>query len=844
MGLFGALFAGVSGLDSQSNKIGIISNNISNVNTVGFKQGQAAFDTLVVPSGTTSFSPGGVIGNTQQLVNQQGIISATTSSTDVAISGGGFLVVNTEASGDGNTYFTRAGSFTQDANGNFINADGYYLQGLPIGANGEPAQANTQNLKTVQISQSATGAATATTTLSVAANLDAAQTVLLGPGEVTAITPNDTTNIENTGTQVLVPSTANGLVVGDQITIQSSGSNGTIPPVSFTYGGFTYGRNITAAIGQAAASSVTAGISNAGGGGALLDQETGITTGLTTTTSNTVTITVAHGADYSATPGANGNYINISGVTGTVGGLPASDINGEWQVTNVTGNNVTFQVVNSTAMTAGTGQGGNDITFTNRTYPFAGNILDATTDTADFLGSSGTIPFASNALEFTITSNGVTSTYTYNSAPNTSQGQFNSLDTLATAISNTTGLTASVVNHQLYVSSTDANQAVTFNNVDATGSNGLAGINWVQELGLPVDGIPAAAAGSHTFNSLSGLSAQINAADPTNLISTVNNPTSTTPTIAIHEANPLQTIDISDATTNTGDSLVNELGLTSKNGAALTPVGTNPQILTTNILPATYDFTDNTRNMSSGAVTPQYSKDITVYDAQGNSHTLAMNFVKLNTNTWAVELTAVPATDITPASLDGQVAYGTLTFAGNGNLQSAVGTIASTNGFNINWTNGASQSNITMTLGVDSNTGLIQTAGSFNFSAANQNGSPVGELTGVSIDNSGFVIASFSNGQTQKLYQVPLASVNNPDGLESVSGNAYEQTLASGIANLEFAGTSGVGTLTPSSLEQSNVDLSTQLTDLIVAQQAYGANSKVLTVADTLLQELDQIIQS
>jgi flagellar hook protein FlgE len=149
-----------------------------------------------------------------------------------------------------------------------------------------------------------------------------------------------------------------------------------------------------------------------------------------------------------------------------------------------------------------------------------------------------------------------------------------------------------------------------------------------------------------------------------------------------------------------------------------------------------------------------------------------------------------------------------------------------------------------MTLGVDSNTGLIQTAGSFNFSAANQNGSPVGELTGVSIDNSGFVIASFSNGQTQKLYQVPLASVNNPDGLESVSGNAYEQTLASGIANLEFAGTSGVGTLTPSSLEQSNVDLSTQLTDLIVAQQAYGANSKVLTVADTLLQELDQIIQS
>src|ERR1700733_2446804 len=132
MGLFGALFAGVSGLDSQSNKIGIISNNISNVNTVGFKQGQASFDTLVVPSGTTSFSPGGVIGGNQQLVEQQGTISATTSPTDIAISGGGMLFVSaapTTTAGAASPLFTRSGSFTQDANGNFVNSDGYYLLG-------------------------------------------------------------------------------------------------------------------------------------------------------------------------------------------------------------------------------------------------------------------------------------------------------------------------------------------------------------------------------------------------------------------------------------------------------------------------------------------------------------------------------------------------------------------------------------------------------------------------------------------------------------------------------------------------------------------------------------------
>jgi flagellar hook protein FlgE len=124
-----------------------------------------------------------------------------------------------------------------------------------------------------------------------------------------------------------------------------------------------------------------------------------------------------------------------------------------------------------------------------------------------------------------------------------------------------------------------------------------------------------------------------------------------------------------------------------------------------------------------------------------------------------------------------------------------------------------------------------------------QNGSPIGELTGVSINAAGFVVATFSNGQSQEMFQVPLANVGNPDGLEGVSGNAYEQTIASGVANLYSVGQGGTGTITASALEESNVDLSTQLTDLIVAQQAYGANSKVLTIADQLLQQLDQVIQ-
>jgi flagellar hook protein FlgE len=265
--------------------------------------------------------------------------------------------------------------------------------------------------------------------------------------------------------------------------------------------------------------------------------------------------------------------------------------------------------------------------------------------------------------------------------------------------------------------------------------------------------------------------------------------------------------------------------------------------------------------MSSGAVSPQFSKDITIYDSLGNSHNIALNVAKVGTNKWAVELTAVPASDILPANSDGQIAAGIVTFNGDGTYQftqpdggetsnsiSAAAVTSDTQAANsplqISWANGANPSSIALNLGTSGESnGLIQTASAFNVSVANQNGSAVGELTGVSIDTSGFVIASYSNGQSQKVYQVPLASVDNPDGLKAVTGDAYTQTLASGIANLNLAGTNGVGTFSPSTVEESNVDLSTQLTDLIVAQQAYGANSKVLTIADQLLQELDQIIQ-
>lgn len=945
MGLFGALFAGVAGLGSQSNKIGIVSNNISNVNTVGYKQGAAAFNTLVVPSASTgAFSPGGVLGNNRQLVSQQGLIQATTSVTDVAISGGGLFVVNTKADGTGDTLYTRAGSFTQDANGNFRNAAGFFLQGLQVQT---PAlSVNPGNLSTVNVNQNATGSSVSTTLITIAANFNATQAALLGEGERATLL-NDTTNNANTAKQILIPTTGtngNGLVRGDAFEIVTNGSTTDV----FTYGGFNVSRDITSTtvlgdggftlvdetiatglttytaadsitsyalngidVASATADAVTDGpfaagnltfnvnsttvnvavsagqslntiaaniqaavraantadttstavvtgnpgnysitITDTGGGSTtgLSSGSTALTSSATYTIagpygirgSNEISLTVTDASKYTV-----GRTAYIDGITGTVGGNTASTLNGQALVIaniNTTTNVVTLRLPSGvTSSSASSGQGGTAITLTNRTYNFAGNMLDASSTTDDFLGTSGTGAFASTALNFSVTVDGSSYTFNYNTAPNTTNGQFNSLATLATAINTASenNLTASVVNNQLYVSATDATKAVTFTNGDAdgagTGSSFLPGIDWIQELGLK--DIEAAATGENRWNSFQSLADQINLVNPNDLTATVNNPTGIS-TLDINAKDPRNTIRFMDSSTNTG-SLVQGLGFTGVNGNPLVAITGGYD---TGTFTAKYSPTVATKNMSSGAVPAQFTKDITIYDSLGINHTISLNVLKLTNNVWAVEFTAVPATDITSSNSDGQISYGTVTFSGDGSLSSITGPLAQQN-VSIPWTNGASPSTIAFNLGTSGETdGFTQFAGSSNVSIARQNGSPTGQLTGVSIDENGFVTASFSNGQTQQLYQIPLASVNNPNGLNSVSGNAYKQTLDSGEISLNLAGTNGTGTLAASALEQSNVDLSTQLTDLIVAQQAYGANTRVLTVTSQLLQELNRII--
>ena len=353
----------------------------------------------------------------------------------------------------------------------------YRAYPLPLPA----TSVNINNLKTVTVNQNATGTATATNQVTIGANLNATQSILLGAPVVgTMSSTNGTTGGVNnsvTGSDILVGSDLGGpgvhIARGDTMTI-TSGSNA---PITFTYGGFGISRNITSNIN---------GVSTAGNGDGTKTLDTETIAGANITNagggSNVITVTVplATVGDYSV-----GGHISLTGAS-SIGSIPAANINGEHTITGI---NLATGAITFTQATNNAGAAGSSATaasIANRTNPFTGNILNATTTTADFL-NSGTNPlqissFTSTALKFSITSGGAAYNFSYSTAPSATASTFNSLQTLSDAINAQSGITARVVNGRLYVSSTDATQSVTFANGDALGNGGLSGIDWVQNL--------------------------------------------------------------------------------------------------------------------------------------------------------------------------------------------------------------------------------------------------------------------------------------------------------------------------------------------------------------------------
>ena len=198
MSLFGSLYTSVSGLDAQSQATAVISNNIANVNTVGFKRSEATFAALVtVESAAARYSPGGVAMNRLQRVDQQGQIAQSVSTTEVAISGDGFFVVRDQEDSNltGDFFYTRNGQFIENENGILVNTAGKFLYGWEVDpADADPNFPPTNSTFNPDLSALvpvnvglATGQAQTTTEASLGINLDADEIdEALGAGNLTA----------------------------------------------------------------------------------------------------------------------------------------------------------------------------------------------------------------------------------------------------------------------------------------------------------------------------------------------------------------------------------------------------------------------------------------------------------------------------------------------------------------------------------------------------------------------------------------------------------------------------------------------------------------------------------
>ncbi len=240
-------------------------------------------------------------------------------------------------------------------------------------------------------------------------------------------------------------------------------------------------------------------------------------------------------------------------------------------------------------------------------------------------------------------------------------------------------------------------------------------------------------------------------------------------------------------------------------------------------------------DLATNTITPHFESTLEVFDSLGAPRTIAFGFLKTGPNTWAAEAYARPNTNVTNGALTGGLlGSGTITFNSDGTVQGITGTIGSA--VTANWaaiTGAASQP-----LNLDLSSGMTQFANNFGVTSVTADGVPPGDLVGLVLEGDGFLTAQFSNGRARALYQIPLATFLNPNGLKADQGGAFSTTLESGLYNINAANAGGAGRVVSGALEASNVDLAAEFTNLITTQRAYSASSRIITTADQMLEEL------
>jgi flagellar hook protein FlgE len=277
---------------------------------------------------------------------------------------------------------------------------------------------------------------------------------------------------------------------------------------------------------------------------------------------------------------------------------------------------------------------------------------------------------------------------------------------------------------------------------------------------------------------------------------------------------------------------------TSTSPAFQSAANTNIQIPYGTGIPgtATANVTLQGNLSASTAVNGTYSTSIQIFDSQGTGHSLSLTFTKSAANTYTV--TGALSDNGTVTVPTGT----TITFGANGSLASPA-TIALTVAYP-STAGVTTPQTVTLNLGtVNGTNGLTQFGGTSSAAATAQDGLASGVLTSVTIGQDGTVNGAFSNGAILPIAQIALAQFANPGGLSADGNNYYSATVNSGAPVLAGPEAGGRGLVQAGTLEQSNVDVSTEFTNLIIAQRAFEVNAKAVTTSDEVVQDLANIIR-
>ncbi|EPE6515571.1 flagellar hook protein FlgE [Campylobacter coli] len=849
-----SLWSGVSGLQAHQVAMDVEGNNISNVNTTGFKYSRADFGTMFSQTVKIATAPTDGRGGSNPLqiglgvsvssttrIHSQGSVQTTHKNTDVAINGDGFFMVSDD--GGLTRYLTRSGDFKLDAYGNFVNNAGFVVQGWNINWDDQTIDSS-RSPQNIFIDPGMHIPAAKSTEVAIKANLNSGLNIGTSSRNLYALDSvhgwnnktqrpedeNDTGTTQfYTTSKNAVEVTEKGVDAGSLFNANGQGLNlreGQGIWVSYADAKFTTDRanganvfdpNLTVAQQNNVIFwgnkdiSVTLDI-NLNGVRIQNDNIRSLDEAIAYINTFTAPTDTRDGTGVKAVKKADGSGIEFvnDNADGTTDNMKNIDLT--VNVGNSAGERNTINYDANTGVFSP--QGGNLTTAQNDTDWIAGaaqagqpqNVKVVTAHKYIYSSNPVTIPPMINP-------DGGPAFQPNNGNRPTDPASANYWDAIQGSLKNTTERTFRTTEDLRELLQRDARYGVDYNGSgiidNATPTFDANDINQAVKVVVTENG---------------------------NFAISNANETSTIPANAGAGANA--------ATTDPKNMSFNITAYSNKQGT----VSTNDAF--TKIFKA-FDgplVIGNQIKESEQLKLSAFSAGLEIYDSLGSKHTLEVQFVKQSTtqdggNEWQMIIRVPEPAEInTTGEGPTNIIVGTARFNNDGSLASYTPRT-----INFSPNNGAAPNQqIKLSFGTSgSNDGLVSSNSASTLTGQATDGYTSGNLKpdAIRVDDKGNILGEFTNGKTFAVAKIAMASVANNSGLEEIGGNLFKVTANSGNIVVGEAGTGGRGEMKTSALEMSNVDLSRSLTELIIIQRGYQANSKTISTSDQMLQTLIQLKQ-